>query len=283
MRLNEILGLPSGALLDEAVELTHEGSGLTVRMRTNDQRVLGERVLPPDDDCDALARAVAVVLSSWITDIHPEFSVAPPTWIAAPEPPAPPPEPEAPAAPRMSGVVRSAGTLRPALSYSFRYALALGAVVGLGGGGVRPAGALSVTILPKGAALGFGARAGASSAGSVAVRNGRAEYFRFPLGAGGVLRLEPEPVFLEAELGAALAWLHVEGRGFTPNHAHDDLTYALYAAMRLGVPSGWLEPFVELELTGFPERAVVVVDDPAGGRALPRADLRALAGAAIRP
>ena len=58
-RVAAILGLPVGTTIDELAELTHEGSGLTVRLRGKDQRILGERVLPPDEDCGALEQAAA--------------------------------------------------------------------------------------------------------------------------------------------------------------------------------------------------------------------------------
>jgi len=277
-RLTAILGFPPGTVLDEFAELAHEGSGLSVRLRSKDRRLLGERVLPADDDCEALAQAAAVVLASWLTDAHPEFVVASPVQedpapVPASAPPAPPP-------PAVSAVLAT-GRVEPVPVFRVRLALSLGAEVG-GGDGV-PAVAFSAALAPPGAGLGVVARVAFALPQSLALESGEASYSRFPFGVGGVVRLEPGPFGVELQAGPALGWLRVRGVGFSPNHAHNDVTFGIFGAVRAGHPLGAVEPFVEVQVVGWLTQTTVVVDDPARGATLPPVALAFLAGAAFVP
>jgi len=277
-RLAAILGFPPGTVLDELAELTREGSGLSVRLRGKDGRLLGERVLPSDDDCEALAHAAAVVLASWLTDAHPEFVVSSPTE----EGPAPAPAPSSPPPPRVAtGTVLATGRVQPVPVLRVRLALSLGAEVS-GGDGV-PAAALSAALTPPGAGLGLVARVAFALSQSLTLESGDASYSRYPLGVGGVLRLEPRPFGVELQAGPALGWLRVSGQGFSPNHTHNDVTFGILGAARAGYPLGAVEPFIEVQVVGWLTKATVVVDDPSTGVSLPPVAFAVLAGAALLP
>jgi hypothetical protein len=279
-RVAAILGLPVGTTIDEIAELTHEGSGLTVRLRGKGQRLLGERVLPPDEDCGALEQAAAVVLATWLTDAHPEFVARLPEKPDEPAE-APPAAASARPPPVFEARVRSTGRLRAATRVSGRYGLALGA--GFGASQVVPALALSAAILPNGSGVGAFARTLLSTPRTLSVESGEARYFRFPFGAGVALRLDERPLAAELHVGPAIGWFNVKGSGFVPNHTENDVTFAFMGALRGGLPLGMIEPFAELVGLGWLKSARIVVDDPNGGRNLSPLEAAALAGVTFRP
>jgi hypothetical protein len=277
-KTRDLLGVGVETALPESVELTHEGSGLSLKLRSDDQRLLGERVLPLEEDCDALARAVAVVLASWLTDAHPEF-LAP--RAPAADVPATAPEPQPAVAPpvRFVSGVHARGRLRTGPLLRLRPAAAVGALVDAHG--VVPAGLLAVNAAPSGSGLGFGLRLALSMKRKQALGAGRLELLRFPLGAGGVLRLEHGNFAAEAHAGVALAWLHLEGRGFGTDHRVDDVAFGLFGALRGALVVGVVEPFLEVSGFGWPGAGSAFVDPPDPGVALPRGEIGLMAGAAL--
>ncbi|MDF3069531.1 MAG: hypothetical protein K0R38_5132 [Polyangiaceae bacterium] len=61
-------------------------AGLFVELRSADATSIGERLLPVEGSCDELAQAAAVVLSAWLSDVHPDFAPE----LPVPQPVAPP-------------------------------------------------------------------------------------------------------------------------------------------------------------------------------------------------
>lgn len=279
-RTRELLGLAAEVALKESVELAHEGTGLSVRLRGEDQRLLGERVLPLEEDCDALARAAAVVLASWLTDAHPEF-LAP--KAASPEvAPEPPRSPVAPPAPtRLVARVAARGEVRVADELRLRPFVGFGVIAGAAG--AAPAAVVGATLAPNGSGLGFTARLGLATKRSMPLGAGELELLRFPVAAGAVVRLESGRLAGELHGGAAAAWLRLEGEGFTRDRTVNDLAFGLLGALRGSVGFGVVEPFLELSAYGWPGAGTAFVDPPDPGVSLPRGELFGVAGAVFRP
>lgn len=276
-RTRELLGLAGDVTLKESVELAHEGSGLAVRLRAEDQRMLGERVLPLDDDCDALSRAVSVVLASWLTDAHPEFLAA----REAPKPPEPPSPPQQPVPPppRRTPHVAARGELRVDARLRYRPAAGLGALADAHG--VVPAGMLGLVAAPAGSGLGITARAVVSLERTQPLGSGELVLLRFPLALGGVARLESGRVAAELHAGAAVAWLHLRGRGFVVEKTANDAAFGVFGALRGTVALGPVEPFLELSAFGWPGAGSASVEPQDPGVRLPRGELLPLAGAVL--
>jgi hypothetical protein len=276
-RTRDLLGLGPGVTLRESVELSHEGTGLSVRLRGADQALLGERVLPLDEDCDGLARAVSVVLSSWLTDAHPEFlasAVAPPVeGVARPSPPPPAP-------PSVVPRVSAAGVLRVEERLRFRPALGAGAVAD--SSGVVPAGMLGLGVAPGGAGLGVAARVVLSPERTRALGSGTLEFFRWPFALSAAVRLENGALSGEVHAGAAAAWLHLRGRGFAVERRVNDVAFGLFGAVRTALSLGLVEPFVELSAFGWPGAGSAFLDPPLPGVPLPRGELLPVAGVILR-
>jgi hypothetical protein len=277
-RTRDLLGLGPGVALSEAVELAHEGTGLSVKLRGDDQRLLGERVLPLEDDCDALARAVSVVLASWLTDAHPEFlsaAAVPPAEVA----PVPPPPAAPPPTRRVPRVVAN-GALRVDERLRFRPEVGIGALAD--SNGVVPAAAVGFGVAPRGSGLGVAARIVVSLERTRPLGSGELEFFRWPLAVGAVARLESGMLSGELHGGAALAWLHLRGRGFRVERSVNDVALGLFGAVRASLTLGLVEPFLELSAFAWPGAGSAFVDPPEPGVPLPRGELLPLAGAAFR-
>jgi hypothetical protein len=277
-RTRDLLGLGAAVALRESVEIVHEGTGLSVKLRGDDQGLLGERVLPLEEDCDALARAVSVVLASWLTDAHPEFlaaATAPSAEVAAaplPPPKAPPPRP----VPR----VVATGVLRVDERFRFRPAVGVGALADANG--FVPAGVVGLGMAPRGSGLGVALRIVLSLERTRPLGAGRLELFRWPFALGGVARLESGALSGELHAGAAVAWLHLEGRGFPVEHSVNDVAFGLFGAVRGALSLGAWELFLELSAFGWPGAGSASSDPPVPPVALPRGELVPVAGAAFR-
>ena len=98
-KVRTILHLAPEQQLTESFLVERHEAGLYVVLKAADASVIGERTLPLEGSCDELAQAAAVVLSAWLTDVHPDFAGALPAPVPAPAPePQPPPEPAKPEA-----------------------------------------------------------------------------------------------------------------------------------------------------------------------------------------
>jgi hypothetical protein len=280
--LREILGLSSGEHVDEVAHVIHEEGLLLVSLRAKDSRVLGERRLPSDGSCEELARAAAVVLASWLTDVHPEFV----PLVPAPPPLDVPPSvtpPVSTAAPRPSpiGRVSSSGRVVPRGGLRWR----LGASLGLGFVPTPLAlvGSASVAVMPDGSGIGATLRGGLSTVRSLEVDGGRALYRRWPFQGGAVLRFAGTRVSAELEGGAALGWLTVAGRSFGTNHDASDATFGPFVTARAIGSGRTLQPFAELSSVYW-ARVTRVYGDPARPSvALPRLELSLSVGLAVMP
>jgi hypothetical protein len=87
--------------------------------------------------------------------------------------------------------------------------------------------------------------------------------FRWPLGAGGVARLEQSGVALELEAGGMLGILHVQGKDFTTtNEGATGAQGGPYGALRVGASTGALRPFGAARLLTWLGTATATASEP---------------------
>jgi len=286
-KLRDILGLPASQRVEEVARLAHGERTLLVSLASKDGRPLGERALPLEGSCDELGRAAAVVLAAWLSDAHPVFvplerahaetqaTDGSAATSAEPAAAAVPPVPPA----RPTGTVRSRGELVPKTQLRARVGAAIGA-------GILPtplavAGSAAVALVPEGSGVGATLRASVAAPRSLDVDSGEVRYMRWPLGAGAVLRLAGKGVSAELEAGAAVAWLHVEGRSFGTNHEASDATFGPFGTARAIATRGKVRPFLEVMGVGWARGARVYGDPTHPSVALPSFDLAAFLGATL--
>jgi hypothetical protein len=255
--LERIVSAPAGSAPTDTALVLLEGSELRIVLTTNDGRLLGERRLPADGSCDERALSVAVVLGAWIATAHPEYLSALPEAEREAAPaaaetgaPTPPPiaPPVAPASPPPAPRVEPSPPVRVTRAIVWRFQMGLGVGGELSDAGLVPAADVSLRYAPD--ASGFGASAFALVAGpeSRAIGSGRVSSFRWPLGAGGLARLESGAVALELDAGLMIGVLRVQGEGFAPNDAATDAQGGGYAGLRVGGASGRWRPFAAAKL-----------------------------------
>ncbi len=209
-RVRTILHLTPEQELSEGFAVERHEAGLYVELRSADSTLIGQRTLPAEGSCDELAQAAAVVLSAWLSDVHPDFAGALPPGVAPEPEPAPAPEPAPPPplpAPRVAPAPPPPRVAAPARAWD----LALGIGGDLAGGEPALAGYVGV---------GYGARAtgwgGALMLAPALARNeslgqgpGSVQWRRWPVGVGPSLRLAQGSVDWDFTAGPALAWLHL--------------------------------------------------------------------------
>lgn len=292
--MRTILGMPSGATLEERATLSRQGDTLKIVVTRKDGSVLGERMLSAAAPCDELETLASVVLATWISDVHPEFvaalppapsradmpgdaaEVAPratdsepvPAEVAAPEAGEPTPAPRA-----------------AAVAQRWRWELGAAGGAAFSDRGVSGLGTLGGRWMPE--RLGFGAALGAHlvTPRTERLSGGSVRYWRWPVAAGPALRLPIGPSRVELLAGLALGWLHAEGRGFVPSTTRDLLRGGGVLGVRGQLGGGSWRGFVDVSgvLWGKTE---VFVDQEGGGQpslSLPTAELYTAVGVAWSP
>jgi hypothetical protein len=242
-RVRETLGLRANEALEERATVNREGSTLTVTLRGKDGRVLGERSLAAQGNCAELANVVAVVLSAWLSDVHPEFVASLPEAQRPSNPPAAPrievpvPPPSSPPEPRRE----TSGT-----SFAPRRGM-VGAAVGAALSAEVPAPLATIGLrwVPS-SGLGASATATIIAARSEPLSTGSVRYWRWPLLLGPAWRVPLGSTALDLEAGAAFAWLHLEGNGFISPATHDAFLGGGFFSTRISFVSDRFEPFAEL-------------------------------------
>jgi hypothetical protein len=211
-RVLRILHLAPERELSEGFVVERREAGLYVELRLADSTLIGQRTLPAEGNCDELAQAAAVVLSAWLSDVHPDFaSELPPA--PAPTIPVdsglPPPLPAAlpPPRPLVASSRPPARTPRP-----WHAGVALG--VDVAGGTFAAASYLVGGYAPASQGLGVGAFVGASWFREQPLGPGFVDWWRWPFGIGPSLRAVTGNVAWDASAGPALGWLHFAGSNF---------------------------------------------------------------------
>jgi hypothetical protein len=278
----------------DVARITTQDGMLVVTLRGPDGGPLGERRIAAEGDCDAQARTVAVILATFLTDLHPEYltllPAAPPDALpegapaeAAPAaetaPPAPLPVPSAPAA-APPPPVRAAPPVPARASRPDEWLLTAAVGVELSSELV-PAAQVSLSFVPG--ARGFGARAFVLVAGSADRELGGAvaSFSRYPLGVGPIVRAGRPDAWLDAGAGVAFGWLRVAGRTFASNSSADDLVVGACSSVRAGTEWLGLRPFVEVGALVWPGESVLISSSPARSTTLPRFEASLLLGAGL--
>jgi hypothetical protein len=76
--------------------------------------------------------------------------------------------------------------------------------------------------------------------------SGTVRYWRWPLLLGPAWRVPLDSAAFEIEAGVALAWLHLEGKGFVVPTTRNDFLGGGYISTRIAVVADRFEPFVDL-------------------------------------
>jgi hypothetical protein len=300
-RVREILGAAPEAALPERASVLPEGESLRVTLRAADGRVLGDRVLPVEGDCETQAAAVAVLLATWLSDVHPEFVGNLPEAPAPAEPAEPPtasPPPPEPGKPPAKVAAPSAATApardsAPAHSETGRgvprweLAAAFGAGTAPGSESVsaspQPVGSLSLRYFPRDTGWGAALSVSASTARRAKLSNGSIRYFRVPLLLGPAFRWRAGSTLLDASVGGVAAWLHVAGTNFEGGSTHDVVALGGALSGRLALPQGRLAPFLEVTGAVYQSgQAYVTRGSDTPSVDLPRLELFAVLGGSFR-
>jgi hypothetical protein len=268
-RVREMLGARPSDAFEERATVERDGASLRVRLRGKDERVLGDRVLVAEGTCDELASVVAVVLATWLSDVHP-------VYVGSLPEAAPPDAP--PAAPIAEAVAPAAGT--PPSRH-----VAIGAALGadFSAGKPAPLASLGARWMPVRSGLGAAAAATIIGVRSEPLSTGSVRYWRWPFTIGPAYRLAVGAASLDLQAGAALAWFHVAGTSFPSALTHDALLGGGFVAARASGSWNGLEPFVDV--TGFfwrPTEAFVQRDVDQPSVRLPGLELHLAVGASLR-
>jgi hypothetical protein len=285
-RVRTILHLGPAQQLSEGFAVERRPGGLHVVLRSADSTLIGERTLPVDGSCDELAQAAAVVISAWLTDVHPDFaSELPPPPAAEPQP-APEPKPE----PKPTPVPAAAAPkprLEPApprrLRSAWRWEAALGAGVDLGPGFVAPSLALGFGLEPR--AGGFGGRLQALVAlpHEEPLGSGQVRWLRWPVGLGPSFGLLASRLRWSFSVGPALGWLHFQGKAFDQKHKRSGVTLGGFASVRVAGAGGPWTPFLVASAQIWPAKSVAYVSGIRPELALPPVDFLLAFGVALAP
>jgi hypothetical protein len=290
-RMREILGISATTKLAERIEVSREDGSLRVTLRGEGDRVLGDRVLPGEGNCEELARVAAVVLATWYSDVHPEYVGLLPAPISA--------DASIASGPKSASVARAATAGQSSIEPSpvedqpsaaessgsthWQWGFHSSFGVEMSGERVAPSVGIGVELMPTDA--GFGAALDATWVGlqSQTLDDGRLKYSRRPLAVGLVRRFTPAGVVVDVEGGVALGWLHVTGRGFPANHDADDWSEAGFVSLRATTGSTLLRPFAGISGYGWLKSATAYVGDSGREFRLPAIELLFFAGIDVIP
>jgi hypothetical protein len=231
-----ILHLTPEQVLSEGFIVERHEAGLYVELRSADLTLIGQRTLPAEGNCDELAQAAAVVLSAWLSDVHPDFAGVLPAPAPAAEP-APPPtaQPSRPPASKPPTPQPQATPL-PARSPPRplpRLEISLGVGGEVTSSGPAFAGMLGVGYIPARQGLGLSATAILSPPQQEPLGPGLVEWRRWPLDVGPNLRIADETVSWDLCVGPTLAWLRLAGANFDRPSSRDDVAVGAFLSGRL--------------------------------------------------
>ena len=185
----------------DVARVIERGKGLQIELVNPDAAVIAERALDMDGSCADLAAAVAVVIATWESDVHSEFSRS---------------RAEAGFA---SVAERTPERLATPLSRpSASYDVAAGPSLSLAGTFVA-GGALVGTWVPLDTGLGLRLFAAGESSRTVDLGVGQARWRRWAGSAESDWRLARHQVMLDVHAGLVLGWLTATGAGFSQNQS----------------------------------------------------------------
>ena len=258
-RIRTILHLPAEQELSEGFVVERHEAGLYVELRSADNAVIGQRTLPAEGNCDELAQAAAVVLSAWLSDVHPDFAGALPPAPAAEPAPAPVPEPAPTLVPEP--VVAPVPVLPPAPPASSppppprRLELALAAGGDVSELGVALAGFLVADYASPSGGLGLTAIVSGVWPQREGLGTGFVQWRRWPLGIGPSVRVSSRDVRWDFSAGPSVAWLHFEGSNFDRTSTQDAVDWGAFLAVRAATRGPRVGVFALADAQLFPRES----------------------------
>ncbi len=280
-RVRTILGLGEADVIVEQAEVGRDDASLRIVLRSQDGLILGERSVRADGTCEELAGVAAVVLATWLSDVHPEFVGSLPSAAAEQPAPAAVAAP-APPPPRDRGPVQPEPAPAAKGPRSSTHHFAFGAALGGDFSAARPAplASLGARWLPHTTGFGWALTASVTGPLDQALGSGSVQYWRWPLATGPVLRVALSSTTLDFHAGGALAWLHLKGESLEQPETHDSPLGAIFASARVSHDAGTLMPFAELFGIGWPDVRPYL--GPSGREvSLPRVELYLALGASF--
>jgi len=234
--------LPGSATSPDLARVSRQGDALHVELVGADAAVIGERSLAAVGSCAELAQVVAVVLATWESDVHPEFT---PSMDLVPARTA-----EAKKEPDV-GLART-GSLDVAAS---------------GGASVADSATFAVTLgaswFPVGTGLGLRAIAAGETRHAVTIAAHQAQWRRW---VGATLldfRLARGIATFDVHGGIALASLQATGEDYSPNQSASSLAVAPVLGGRVSIwPSRHFG--LSLEVAGFYWQRSQLLESSAG-------------------
>jgi hypothetical protein len=243
-RVRAILHVPAERELSESFLVERHEAGLYVELRAPDNTLIGQRTLPltPGATCDELSQASAVVLSAWLSDVHPDFAGALPKPEPAAEPavespPAAEAKPEAePPKPKMHEVVETplAAPVRAAPRTSYRLELEAALGIDIAGSSVTLALPVGIGYQPARTGLGIQGFFDASFSHQLELAPGQVVWRRWPIGLGPSYRFSTSSVVWDVGAGGVVGWLHATGKNFDHTLVKDGATAGGYLAAQVG-------------------------------------------------
>lgn len=240
-RLAPLLPEVAGPHPDRArVDLSAAGA-VTVTLYGPDGTLIGTRTLPAEGSCDERARAAAVILGTWESDVHPVFErPARPTSASAGGPRAAQPAPSGSlSAPARSAAAPAAVRTTPASAtkVSAPWELGAGLLGGLTGGALAPGAQVVAGLFPvrawrvRLALLGDGER-------SLSVGSGRGRWSRWSAAVGPQVHVGGALWSVDAHASALVGWFSVQGEGFPVAYRGSGVDVGALAGVRLVGPGG---------------------------------------------
>jgi hypothetical protein len=215
--------LPSVAVtaVRDVAHVLRLGNRLDIELVNSDGAVLATRQIEQTGSCADLAALVAVVIASWESDVHPEFSRAAPAPMR--EVAARPPGKPSPSAARPSGGYDPSGyDLAAGGAVSWADSLALG-------------GALAATWIPRGDGLGARVFGEVETSRTVDLGQRQARWQRWHGSLEIDWRTSRVPSVFDVHAGLALGWLSASGVNFDSNQSAG----ALSQGMTIGARWAW--------------------------------------------
>lgn len=293
-RVRSILHLAAEQTLTETFAVERRASSLFVELRGEGSALIGQRELPLEGSCDELAQAAAVVLSAWLTDVHPDFAGALPEPTAEPEPePTAEPEPKIEPPPvvakpqavgSIDGEREPQATEPPPRKPSKPRALQLGIVAGgdLTSSQLAAAGGALIDFGFVERGFGLVAMALVTTVRSDSLGPGSVEWRRWPLALGPRYRFGVKSLALDLSAGPVAGWLHLAGVGFDANAEQSGVSWGAFASTRLSLSRG-AGPFAVLSGQVFPGESTAFVAGLAPEWPLPTLTVALLLGFQIAP
>ena len=273
--LPEILP-PTDAYSPDIAWIEAVGLDLQIELRSLTGEVLFSRRLTSSGTCADLATIAAVVIASWTAERNPGISLLQPGVLAPPKPIASPPPPPSAIQPRdkVQQLAYQERTQKFDLS------------VGLGGS-VNSAGTVGAARVEAGMrGRRFGLRAGfaAETARDETIETKTVSWRRYGLSLGPTLAVVAQPVRLDARAEIFAGLTTVAGHGFSIDRQSSAVAPGLALALRLGVSTGWIRPWIEVGgqyWLASQEITITRQQQPNLRVSLPRSEARLFAGVSV--